>query len=136
MRQASKILSDQKEKIGDTIAFHDEIKSLAREVRAAVDESNFDAIGDILHRNWELKKQLANGVSTPDIDAMYESARHGGAIGGKIAGAGGGGFLMVYCRRPDQDNLREALANYREMPFLLEPHGSKVIFNQERYNWK
>lgn len=136
VRQASKILSDQKEKIGDTIAFHDEIKSLAREVRVAIDESNFDAIGDILHRNWELKKQLANGVSTAEIDAMYESARSGGAIGGKIAGAGGGGFLMVYCRRPDQDNLREALANYREMPFLLEPHGSRVIFNQERYNWK
>ena len=43
---------------------------------------------------------------------------------------------MVYCRRPDQDNLRDALAAYREMPFLLEPHGSKVVFNQERYNWK
>ncbi len=136
VRQASMILSDQKAKIGDTIAFHDEIKSLAREVRSTVEDGNFDAIGEILHRNWELKKQLANGVSTGEIDAMYKSARAGGAIGGKIAGAGGGGFLMVYCRRPDQDNLREALSSYREMPFLLEPHGSRVIFNQERYNWK
>lgn len=136
VRQASKILSDQSEKIGDTIAFHDEIKSLAHDVRSAIHEGTFDCIGDILHRNWELKKQLANGVSNSEIDNMYERARGGGALGGKIAGAGGGGFLMVYCRRPDQDNLREALSDYREMPFLLEPHGSRVIFNQERYNWK
>lgn len=136
VRQASKILSDQSEKISDTIAFHDEIKALAHDVRSAVHEGTFDSIGDILHRNWELKKQLANGVSNSEIDNMYERARNGGALGGKIAGAGGGGFLMVYCRRPDQDNLREALSDYREMPFLLEPHGSRVIFNQERYNWK
>lgn len=43
---------------------------------------------------------------------------------------------MTYCRRPDQDNLRDALSGYREMPFMLEPHGSKVIYNQERYSWK
>ncbi|MDB5035967.1 MAG: putative kinase [Chlorobi bacterium] len=136
VRQASSILSDQREKIGDTIAFHDQIKGLAHEVRGALYSGNYDAVGDVLHRNWELKKQLANGVSTGEIDEMYQAALCGGAMGGKIAGAGGGGFLMVYCRRPDQDNLREALSTYREMPFLLEPHGSKVVFNQERYNWK
>lgn len=136
VRKASSILSEQSEKIGDTIAFHDEIKSLAREVHAALHAGNYDLIGEALHRNWELKKQLANGVSNPEIDAMYEAARSGGGVGGKIAGAGGGGFLMMYCRRPDQDNLRDALSNYREMPFLLEPHGSRVIFNQQRYNWK
>jgi len=136
VRQASNILSDQKKKIDDRLAFHDEIKSLAHEVHQSVRDGDFDRIGEILHRNWELKKQLANGVSNEEIDNMYARARAGGALGGKIAGAGGGGFLMVYCRRPDQDNLRDALGDYREMPFLLEPHGSRVIFNQERYNWK
>lgn len=135
VRQASTILSDQKEKINDTIAYHDEIKDLARQTYEALRQNNYDAIGEILHRNWELKKQLANGVSNPAIDAMYDAALSGGAVGGKIAGAGGGGFLMVYCRRPEQDNLREHLAQYREMPFMLEPHGSRVIFNQERYSW-
>lgn len=136
VRQASSILSDQKEKIVDTIAFHDEIRGLADEVSVALAGGDFDAIGTILHRNWELKKQLANGVSNPKIDEMYDDALRGGALGGKISGAGGGGFLMVYCRRPDQDNVREALAEHREMPFMLEPHGSKVIFNIERYSWK
>lgn len=136
VRQASKILADQSGKIADTIAFHDEIKSLAREVHRALHDGNPDLLGDVLHRNWELKKQLANGVSNEEIDAMYESARSGGALGGKIAGAGGGGFLMVYCRRPDQDNVRDALSRYREMPFMLEPYGSRVVFNQQRYNWK
>ena len=136
VRQASSILSDQRDKIVDTIAFHDEIKSLADDVSVALSGGDFDAIGTILHRNWELKKQLANGVSNPKIDEMYDDALRGGALGGKISGAGGGGFLMVYCRRPDQDNVREALAEHREMPFMLEPHGSKVIFNIERYSWK
>jgi D-glycero-alpha-D-manno-heptose-7-phosphate kinase len=136
VRQANAILSEQSERIVDTVGFHHEIKALAHEVRDAIYAGNYDAIGDVLHRNWMLKKQLANGVSNPQIDGMYDAAMGGGAVGGKIAGAGGGGFLMVYCRRPDQDNLRDALSAYREMPFLLEPHGSKVVFNQERYNWK
>ena len=136
VRQANAILSEQSERIVDTVELHHRIKSLANEVRDEIYAGNYDAIGDVLHRNWLLKKQLANGVSNPQIDGMYDAAIGGGAMGGKIAGAGGGGFLMVYCRRPDQDNLRDALAAYREMPFLLEPHGSKVVFNQERYNWK
>lgn len=135
VRQASSILSDQKEKINDRIAYHDEIKDLAYQVYRALHDNDFDVIGDILNRNWELKKQLANGVSNAAIDDMYDAAMRGGATGGKIAGAGGGGFLMVYCRRPDQDNLREHLSGYREMPFMLEPHGSRIIFNQERYSW-
>lgn len=136
VRQANTILADQNRKIVDTIAFHDEIKGLAHEVYRALHVGEFDIIGEVLRRNWELKKCLADGVSNPQIDAMYDEAMSGGALGGKIAGAGGGGFLMVYCRRPDQDDFRDALSEYREMPFLLEATGSKTIFNQERYNWK
>jgi len=136
VRQANVILSDQSKKIIDTVEYHDRIKELAFEARESLCNEEFDRIGDILHRNWELKKMLADGITNPTIDAMYDAAMRGGAAGGKIAGAGGGGFLMVYCRRPDQDNLRDALADYREMPFMLESTGSKVIFNQERYTWK
>lgn len=136
VRKAGSVLSEQSARIGDTIAFHDAIKELAREVREALRDGSYDVIGSVLDRNWELKKQLAAGVSTAEIDAMYEAARESGAMGGKIAGAGGGGFLMLYCRTPEQDNLRDALAAYREMPFLFEPYGSRVVFNQERYSWK
>ncbi len=136
VRKSSNILSTQRERIGDTTDFHHQIKALACEVESALRAGDFDAIGDILHRNWELKKQLATGITNEQIDGMYTSAQDGGALGGKISGAGGGGFLMVYCRRPDQDNLRESLDNYREMPFMLEPYGSKIILNHQRYSWK
>jgi D-glycero-alpha-D-manno-heptose-7-phosphate kinase len=67
---------------------------------------------------------------------MYKRAIEGGATGAKISGAGGGGFLLTYCKRHKQDQLREAMSEYREMPFLLEPYGSKIIFNYYRYDWK
>lgn len=135
-RRADAILADQSRRVVDTEAAHDEIRALAGDTRNALLAGEFDRVGEILHRNWELKRELAAGVSTPDIDAMYSQARQGGALGGKIAGAGGGGFLLTYCRRPEQDTLRSALSNWREMPFMLESSGSKVIFNYERYTWK
>ena len=67
---------------------------------------------------------------------MYEKAMKAGAIGGKIAGAGGGGFLLLYCQREEQNNVRKALKDFKEMPFHLEKDGSKVIFNYRRYSWK
>jgi D-glycero-alpha-D-manno-heptose-7-phosphate kinase len=63
---------------------------------------------------------------------MYKTALDGGAIGGKISGAGGGGFLMLYVPRENQNRIRQALKNYRELPFLLERDGSKIIFNNRR----
>jgi len=60
---------------------------------------------------------------------MYAKALKAGALGGKISGAGGGGFLLLYCKREDQNNIRKVMKGYREMPFLLEKDGSKIIFN-------
>jgi D-glycero-alpha-D-manno-heptose-7-phosphate kinase len=67
---------------------------------------------------------------------MVARATQAGALGCKICGAGGGGFLLVYCRPEQQPQLRAAMADYREMPFHFEKHGSKVIFHLERYVWK
>ena len=136
VRQAGSVLSEQRDRLADTIEYHDQIKALAHEVHAMLLEQNFDGVGEVLGRSWAIKKGLANGISNATIDEMYEAAMAGGALGGKISGAGGGGFLMVYCRRPEQDSLREQLGAYREMPFMLDPHGSKVIFHQQRYSWK
>jgi D-glycero-alpha-D-manno-heptose-7-phosphate kinase len=66
-------------------------------VAPALECGDFDRLGEILHRNWELKRQLASGISDASLDEMYELARAHGALGGKICGAGGGGFLLVYC---------------------------------------
>ena len=68
-------------------------------------------------------------MSNPELDALYRSARRAGALGGKIAGAGGGGFLLLYCPLGAQDAVRLALSHLRELPFTLEREGCCVIFN-------
>ena len=76
-----------------------------------------------------MKKQLAANISNEAIDNMYQMGIDGGAIGGKVAGAGGGGFLMLYCQKAHQDKVQIALRDYREIPFMYEPFGSRIILN-------
>jgi D-glycero-alpha-D-manno-heptose-7-phosphate kinase len=97
---------------------------VARDELAA---GNVDAIGELLHESWELKKRLASSISNPAIDDLYQTARNAGALGGKITGAGGGGFLLLYCPFQYQEKLREVLSGYQELPFALEDEGSKII---------
>lgn len=118
------------------IDFHHKIKELAYDTLEGLNILEINRVGENLHLNWELKKHLASNVSNPDIDRMHALAMEGGALGAKISGAGGGGFLLVYCERDKQDNLRRALRQYRELPFYLEKHGSKIIFDQTRYDIK
>ena len=82
-----------------------------------------------MHHGWELKKQLSTKVTNSEIDDMYQSARKAGAIGGKIAGAGGGGFLILYCTGARKDDVRASLRGLRELTFRFHADGSKVIFN-------
>jgi D-glycero-alpha-D-manno-heptose-7-phosphate kinase len=135
-RQASKILTEQKANIGSTIDSLSTIKALAFEAKASLEKGDIDQIGVILSKNWELKKSLSSNITNNAIDEMYNLAINGGATGAKIAGAGGGGFLMTYCPRNSQDNMRKEMSGYREFPFLLEPFGSRILFNYRRYDWK
>lgn len=135
-RKASSILEEQNKNIISKIDFHNKIKELAYDTLDGLNALDINRVGENLHVNWELKKQLASNVSNPEIDKMHSLAMDGGALGAKISGAGGGGFLLVYCERDKQDNLRRALRQYRELPFYLEKHGSKIIFDQTRYDIK
>lgn len=135
-RTASTILEEQNKNIKDTIEFHHRIKELALDTFEGLKELDISRIGVNLKMNWEMKKLLASNVSNPSIDKMHRMAMEGGALGAKISGAGGGGFLLVYCERDKQDTLRRALHEYRELPFLLEKFGSKIIFDQTRYDIK
>jgi len=135
-RQASKILQEQSERTAERQSILDSIRDLASEARAMVAAGEFDGIGKILRRNWELKKTLAGGITNPLIETMVAQAEAGGAGGCKISGAGGGGFLLTYCERHGKGRLREAMSEYREMPFFLERYGSKVIFDMAGYEWK
>jgi D-glycero-alpha-D-manno-heptose-7-phosphate kinase len=131
-RKSSTILKEQVENINDKISVLREMKRLAVEAKKCILAGEFDEFGRILHRGWECKKQLASKITNSDIDQMYEAARKAGAIGGKITGAGGGGFLLLYCPPEKQEDVRVALRHLRELPFSLERYGSKVIFNYRR----
>jgi D-glycero-alpha-D-manno-heptose-7-phosphate kinase len=135
-RKSSSILQEQMEFISTKLDYHNKIKSLAIETESLLRKGEIDKIGIILTENWELKKNLSSNITNEEIDKMYQTAIEGGAEGGKIAGAGGGGFLLVYCKRENHDKLREAMKKYREVAFMLEPHGSKIIFNYSRYQLK
>ncbi len=89
---------------------------------------NIDFAGEALHEGWMLKKTLADGISDPTIDAWYDTAREAGARGGKILGAGAGGFLLMYAPRDRHADVRKALAGLRQIPFRFEPSGSRIVY--------
>ncbi len=135
-RKATSILDEQKRNVSSTLQFHHDIKQLAFKAYDDLMNLNIDKIGEYLKINWDLKKKLASNVTNPEIERMHNTALNAGSLGAKISGAGGGGFLLVYCRRNDQDKLRMAMKEYRELPFLLEKFGSRIVFNQSRYEIK
>jgi D-glycero-alpha-D-manno-heptose-7-phosphate kinase len=131
-RQAGSILDEQQRNIVDRLSILREMKKMAYVARDELRAGNLDIIGDLLHQSWELKKQLASGISNSMIDAIYEQARRAGATGGKITGAGGGGFLLLYVPYHKRESVRSAMGSLQELPIQLEPDGSKVIFNYRR----
>ncbi len=135
-RKADRILSEQKSRTSDRLAELDGIKALAERLRPELESGALDPLGEVLHESWELKRRLASGISDPAIEAMYERARSHGALGGKICGAGGGGFLLVYCPPERQADLAKGMEAHRLLPFHVERDGSKVIFNYRRDVWK
>jgi D-glycero-alpha-D-manno-heptose-7-phosphate kinase len=111
-----------------------QMTELTKKMHTALIDEDLSTFGDILHRGWMLKKQLASNISLPVLDRYYEIALNSGARGGKLLGAGGGGFLLFYCEPDRQGYLREALSNLVELPFSFENGGTKVIYVDEK-NW-
>jgi D-glycero-alpha-D-manno-heptose-7-phosphate kinase len=134
MRDATAILQKQDEatrtKNPTVVKSLLEIKDIGLEINDAISKGNLRRFGELLDVHWDSKKRLSEGISNPRIDAWYELAKQNGAIGGKISGAGGGGFLMLYCEE-NKTRLREALraAGLRELKFRFDFEGSKVIFD-------
>jgi D-glycero-alpha-D-manno-heptose-7-phosphate kinase len=134
-REASQTLSTQNDSVraGDPAVLDSlhSIKSMAQDTRRCFETGTLDLYGEILDASWERKKRLAPGISTPRIDEYYEIARAQGAIGGKIAGAGGGGFLMLYCDRGAGPRVTEALERIglRRMDFSIDFDGARILLN-------
>jgi len=131
-RKSSSILSEQKTNIRHTTPVLNELKQMAYIAKEELEKGNFNIIGEMLHESWKLKKELAANISNDSIDDVYLAARNAGAIGGKLTGAGGGGFMLLFCPHEKQDAVREAMCGLQELPFSLEYDGSKVIFNYRR----
>jgi D-glycero-alpha-D-manno-heptose-7-phosphate kinase len=131
-RRSTDILAEQKAGIRRHQAVLQEIKALACAAREALSRGDVDTVGPLLHDSWLLKRELASQISNPAIDDLYHAARSAGALGGKIAGAGGGGFLLLYVPAACQAAVRTALSQLQELPFRFERDGSKVIFNYRR----
>jgi D-glycero-alpha-D-manno-heptose-7-phosphate kinase len=134
VRDATAILSQQdnatKQRDSVVVGSLTEIKDIGTEIASAIMTGNLRHFGELMDEHWQVKKRLSKGISNPMIDAWYELSKRNGAIGGKISGAGGGGFLMLYCEE-NKAQLRESLrtAGLRELNFRFEFEGSKVVFD-------
>jgi D-glycero-alpha-D-manno-heptose-7-phosphate kinase len=131
VRQASSILKEQKNntKQHDKMAAPKELRGLASDLKTKLQKKAPGvSIGEFLNQGWLLKKQLASGISNDEIDEYYVKALQAGALGGKLLGAGGGGFLLLHCPREKQPDVREALNNLQELKFSFEPEGSKIVY--------
>ena len=131
-RKSESVLNEQVQNIPDRMEVLRQLKHLAVHARRYLQDGNLDAFGCLLHEGWMLKQQMASKITNTYIDDLYASAREAGALGGKIVGAGGGGYLLLYCPRESQDCVREVLWQLPELPFHLERDGSKVILNYRR----
>ncbi|MCI0744283.1 MAG: hypothetical protein L0Y58_02655 [Verrucomicrobia subdivision 3 bacterium] len=130
-RSASALLKTQQQVVAAEKAKQKVMRrmvELARQLKAELQKNNLRAFGEIIHENWELKRSLTGAISTSAIDEWYGRARKAGAVGGKLLGAGNGGFMMFYAPRDRHDAIARALKNLRRMDFTFEPQGSKIIF--------
>ena len=133
-RSADDILSEQTRETKSNEAKRASLKhivSLAHQLCEALSQEDIDAFGEILHAGWLEKRKLASNISNPHIDDWYERARTAGAIGGKLLGAGGGGFLLLYADPAHHPDICRALPELRPIPFHFCPQGSKVIYVEE-----
>lgn len=128
-RRSDRIIEDQmnrfEEKQEDTLRALREQKQLAMDMKNALLRQHLDDFGDLLHSAWESKKNLSPRISNSCIDEMYETARKSGALGGKITGAGGGGYMLFYCQFEKRHKVAEALKKLGASPteFAFESRG-------------
>jgi D-glycero-alpha-D-manno-heptose-7-phosphate kinase len=127
-RLSSAILEDQQRRVVNTLILHDSLVEITYKLRVNLINNNLDTIGGDLDEGWRIKKNLASGISNTQIDDWYERAKAFGVQGGKLAGAGGGGFFLFCCDPSQQEKVRLELRELKENKFSFEPQGSKIIY--------
>lgn len=134
VRSADTILAQQSKNTRDRSDTQKHLQGmcqLAYELSNVLLAGEVDCMGSYLHDGWMQKRRLAEGISNPTIDGWYEAARQHGALGGKILGAGGGGFLLCYAPPECHPHIIQALPELRPIPFQFEPQGSRIIYVEE-----
>jgi len=136
-RFASEIAGEQVKKTPEK---KDELTRMGAMVDEAIDiinsnDTDISGFGRLLHESWTLKRSLTNKISTPHIDQIYQSAREAGASGGKLLGAGGGGFILFFVEPEDQPAVKKRLHNLLHVPFKFENLGSQIIYYAPENNY-
>jgi D-glycero-alpha-D-manno-heptose-7-phosphate kinase len=134
-RSADDVLREQSSNTRTDTARRQALRTMAhqaRELSKALSQGDLDAFGEILHDGWKLKRTLASRITNTDIDNWYATAREHGALGGKLLGAGGGGFLLLFAPQERHEAILAALPVLRPVPFRFEPQGSKIIYVEEK----
>lgn len=134
-RRADPILAEQNSNIPASLAHLDQLRDLAGFAADRMRAGDIDALGPAMKENWELKRKLASGVSSSEIDSAVQRALDAGATGIKLTGAGGGGFLLVICPVERQRAVRRELLDMRELPIRFDRLGSRVVLNVTRDIW-
>ena len=134
-REGARVLGEQNRSTlandAQVLASLNALKQMAMDVRRCLESGDLDSFGEILHAAWGEKKHLASGISNAQIDEWYDTARAQGALGGKITGAGGGGFLMLYCPSGTAGRVTAALEDQglKRMDFAIDFDGAKILVN-------
>jgi D-glycero-alpha-D-manno-heptose-7-phosphate kinase len=139
-RDSSEILAEQDRSVRssqeDVVGALTALKELVLPMREALDTSDLGRFGRLLDESWKIKKKVSSRISSPRINQIYDAALAGGALGGKVTGAGGGGFLLLYCEKQKQDTVRAAMREFglKEMKFRFDLAGTKVVYNNPFYD--
>lgn len=127
---ANQILSVQSKNITsieDKIKAQLKLCNLTKKLKRHLEDGDIDYLGTVLKESWNIKKTLSQGISNKTIDTIYDKALEAGAIGGKLLGAGGGGFMLFYVKPENQNSVREALKDYLELEFKIDYEGATIV---------
>ncbi|MBL4701418.1 GHMP kinase [bacterium AH-315-I18] len=133
-RDADSILKKQSEGTANRMTVLRKMRDLADDMRHAISgDGDLDGFASLLHEGWQLKRSLGFGITNPMVDQWYNTARKHGALGGKLLGAGGGGFVLIMAPPEKHEAIREALGRPKELDFSIDQRGSRVIFFSDRH---
>ncbi len=132
VRSANSILKDQNLEIKKEkkIKIQKKMVDIAFNLKIMLENNKIDDFGSILHEGWLLKKSLTNKISNEHVDQIYNEGINAGALGGKLLGAGGQGFILFYCPNKNKNNFRIKMKKYNELNFKFDNNGSKIIYNE------